>query len=127
MRTRTIDLFEFWHPYWNWECVMNGMWDSRRNDRQRIASAKAVLSTPDKCREAMTGAIEQWPISAQQHLSKVHTNRRPWLGQAACAFAVDATEEETRLAWNFHMTREAQDSANDIADELIAEWERQYA
>lgn len=106
---------------------MHGMWDNRRNDRQRIAEAKAVLTDPAKCREAMLGAIGQWPISAQQHLSKVHTNRRPWLGQAACAFAASATEEETRIAWNFHMTREAQDSANAIADELIAQWERQYA
>lgn len=106
---------------------MNGMWDNRRNDRQRIAAAKATLADPAHCREAMLEAIQQWPISAQQHLSKVHTNRRPWLGQAACAMSSEATEEETRIAWNFHMTPAEQCSANAIADELIAAWETENA
>jgi len=124
---RTSDLFERWHPYWLWECVMNGMWASRRNDPKRIAGAKTALSNPVQCRAAMLDAISNWPVSAQQHLSKVHTNRRPWLGQAACTMAVGATEEETRIAWNFHMTPAQQASANAIADELIAEWEQTNA
>lgn len=106
---------------------MRGMWDSRKNDPQRIADARVTLATPQHCREAMAAAIEEWPISAQQHLSKVHTNRRPWLGQAACAISVEATEEETRIAWNFYMTDAERESANAIADEMIAEWESMHA
>lgn len=121
------DLFEMWHPYWNWECFMNGMWDNRKNDSQRIAAARETLSDAAICRESMKEAIETWPISAQQHLSKAHTNRRPWLGWAACAWRCGATEEETRIAWNFYMTATEQDSANTIADDLIAQWERTNA
>ena len=116
------DLFEQWYPYWSWECFMNGMWDNRKNNQERILEARQTLADAARCREAMTEAIKAYPISARQHLSKVQTNRRPWLGQAACTWSCGATEEETRLAWNFVMTPEEQKSANAIADELIAAW-----
>jgi len=70
----------------------------------------------------MAEAIERYPISAEQHLSKPN-GRRPWVGQAACCARLGATEEETRIAWNFYMTTDEQDGANAIADELIAAWE----
>jgi hypothetical protein len=120
------DLFERWHPYWDWECFKAGMWSSRRKDVNKIQLCAKVLSSPDECRMAMTGAVNEYPISAQQHLSKP-AGRRPWIGQAACCFAVGAIEEETRIAWNFYMTQEAQDSANAIADDVIAEWEAKNA
>lgn len=88
----------------------------------KIQLCARVLSTPDECRSAMAQAVNAYPISAQQHLSKP-TGRRPWMGQAACCLAVGATEEETRVAWNFYMTAEAQESANNIADQVIAQWE----
>lgn len=116
------DLFERWHPYWDWECFKAGMWSSRRKEVNKIQLCARVLSTPEECRAAMLGAVNDYPISAQQHLSKT-TGRRPWIGQAACCFAVKATEEETRVAWNFYMTAEQQDSANNIADQVIAQWE----
>lgn len=90
----------------------------------KVQQAKKTLSDTNECIEAMRNAINAWPISAKQHLSKHWTNRNPWLGQAACSFAVGATEEETRIAWNFYMSKEEQDSANRIASELIAQWER---
>jgi hypothetical protein len=74
----------------------------------------------------MEEAVEAYPISAEQHLSKPY-GRRPWMGQAACCYALSATEEETRIAWNFYMTPEAQASANAIADQVIAEWEKANA
>jgi hypothetical protein len=122
MLTPTSDLFERWHPYWNWECYTGGMWDQRKKQMNRIQECAKLLSTPDKCRAAMLRAVEKYPISAQQHLSK-HTGRKPWMGQSACCIELGATEEETRIAWNFYMTPEAQSSANAIADEVIGRWE----
>ena len=124
MLTRTIDLFERWHPFWKWEDL--SMWEQRKNQMLRIQECARVLATPVLCREAMEKAISSYPISAEQHLSK-STGRRPWIGQAACCVALGATEEETRIAWNFYMTPEQQDSANAIADEVIADWERACA
>lgn len=118
----TNDLFERWHHFSRWECVNDGMWNTRRNSMNRIQDCARTLSKPDLCRAAMLKALAEYPISAEQHLTKP-TGRRPWIGQAACCAALGATEEETRIAWNFYMTPEAQDSANAIADELISQWE----
>lgn len=88
----------------------------------RVQECAKVLSDPSRCETAMRQAIAVYPISAEQHLSKT-TGRRPWMGQAACCAVLGATEEETRIAWNFYMTSEAQASANAIADRVIEEWE----
>lgn len=116
------DLFERWHPYWNWECFINGMWLKRKNDMNKIQQCANLLSSTLECEEAMSGAVKAYPISAEQHLTKP-LGKRPWLGQAACCFALGATEEEVRIAWNFYMTSKSQDKANQIADEVIAKWE----
>lgn len=120
------DLFEQWFPYWNWECFINGMWDRRKNMGTKIKQCKDLLSDKSRCEAAMIAVITQWPISSAQHLSKI-SGKRPWLGQAACCFELGATEEETRIAWNFYMTDEGRQQANDVADEVINIWQRNYA
>lgn len=92
----------------------------------KIQECAKVLTNPVRCREAMQQAIDLYPISAEQHLSKLG-NRRPWMGQSACCAMLGATEEETRVAWNFYMTQAAQASANAIADEVINKWENSNA
>lgn len=88
----------------------------------KVQQCAKTLSDEFLCRNAMISAVNAYPISAEQHLTKIN-GKRPWIGQAACCFACRATEEETRIAWNFYMTKEAQDRANKIADEVIAQWE----
>ena len=92
----------------------------------RVQECAKLLTDQIRCRTAMLSAIREYPISAEQHLSK-SSGRRPWIGQAACLVALGATEEETRIAWNFYMTQEGQDSANKIADDVILEWEQANA
>lgn len=116
------DLFERWHPYWNWECYRGGMWADRRREMNRVQECARLLAAPSKCRAAMIRAVTEYPISAEQHLTKAN-GRRPWMGQAACCVELGATEEETRVAWNFYMSGAEQASANAIADSVIAEWE----
>ena len=123
MLRTTSDLFERWHPFWLWECVESGMWaNNQRKSMNRIQDCAKLLSDPVRCTAAMVRALADFPISAEQHLSK-DTGRRPWLGQAACCAALRATEEETRIAWNFYMTSDSQASANAVADEVIKQWE----
>ena len=92
----------------------------------KVQQCARLLSNETQCRIAMQEAVDKYPISAEQHLTKP-TGRRPWIGWAACSVALGATEEETRIAWNFYMTGEAQDMANRVADEVIAQWERANA
>ena len=89
----------------------------------KIQECANLLSSPELCRVSMERALIEYPISAQQHLSK-SSGRRPWIGAAACCVSLGATEEETRVAWNFYMHPGQQDVANAIADEVIAKWER---
>jgi hypothetical protein len=102
------------------------MWGTRKKDMTRIQDCANLLSLPSACKQAMERAIESYPISAEQHLSKPN-GRRPWIGAAACCVQLGANEEETRVAWNFYMSPEAQERANAIADEVIAAWEENYA
>lgn len=120
------DLFSRWFPYWMWECYLNGMWEQRKNDMNIIQACANLLSDAIQCNEAMELAIKEYPISAKQHLSKSQ-GKRPWMGQSACCVALSATEEETRIAWNFYMTPQAQDQANKIADEIIEKWSKYNA
>ena len=92
----------------------------------KIQQCARLLADPDACKEAMEMAVDKYPISAEQHLSK-QGNRNPWMGQSACCVWFGATEEETRIAWNFYMTKEEQDSANNIAKLVIASWEAKNA
>lgn len=121
------DLFDIWHPYWDWECFKSGMWENRPADNGKIILAEKVLSTPELCRIYMTRSVTQWKKSAEHNLSKCWLNRRPWLGWAACCFSVGATEEETRMAWCNRLSIDQQDEANKIADEVIALWARKNA
>lgn len=89
----------------------------------KVQECARLLADPAACHKAMRRAVAEYPISAEQHLSKSY-GRQPWLGQAACCVELGATEEETRVAWNFYMTPQQQVSANGVADAVIAEWER---
>lgn len=92
----------------------------------RVQQCARLLASPGLCKSAMERAVASYPISAEQHLSK-QNGRRPWIGQAACSVELGATEEETRVAWNFYMKPDEQDSANAIADYVIAQWEQANA
>lgn len=92
----------------------------------KVQECANLLSSRELCHKEMQRAVYAYPISAQQHLSKP-TGRRPWIGAAACNVAFGANEEEVRIAWNFYMSTEQQDMANQVADHVIAEWEASNA
>jgi len=121
------DLFDRWHPYWDWECFKAGMWEDRRIDEGKVILAEKVLSSPELCRIYMDRAVSSWKNSAEHNLSKYWLNRRPWVGWAACCISVSATEEETRCAWNFRLTEKDKTEANLIADEIIDKWVKSNA
>lgn len=114
-------LFEIWHPYWFWECYQNNMWAMQKNRHDVIINCATLLSNSNMCRQAMIKAISEFKLSAEHHLTK-QQNKKPWLGQAACNIELNATEEETRIAWCQHMTESSQNKANKIADFLINNW-----
>jgi hypothetical protein len=75
--------------------------------------------------KAMFRVITEWPVSCENSLTNYRINRRAWLGHAAAALQVGASEAITRKAWAF--LDEAQRTlANREAARHIAIWEDNY-
>jgi hypothetical protein len=112
------------YPYWLWEDFLAGMYKPTPKESlsQMVASAVGILSCPDKCLDSMRKCVEDWPIAAAENLRDNTKNRRPWMGRACCCVATGVREDAVRLAW-WQLSESQRESANDIADAVIAEWE----
>jgi hypothetical protein len=121
------DMFDIWHPYWNWECYQLGMWSGETPRKDVVKMSAKLLKDSESLFNFMVRAIDEMPNSAQHNLSKPYLNRAPWLGQSACFLYCGATEEETRLAWCQKLTYEEQVMANNSAKRACDYWERKYA
>jgi len=73
----------------------------------------------------MKMVIEKWPISSRVNLTDVRSNRKSWLGQAACCIHSGVPEYITRTVWN-GLTIDQKNNANNIAKQIIEQWERDY-
>ena len=108
----------FYADYRTWEDYQNGMWGKEVKIEQAEKS-KQLLQEP---LEAMQRVISEWPISTKHNLSNAGSNRKSWVGQAACCLSVGSTEFETRMAWK-ELAKEQQFYANQCADIVIKQWE----
>jgi hypothetical protein len=68
----------------------------------------------------------EWIHAAEVNLTDFGSNRRAWLGQAACCFTHGLPAYVTRLAWNA-LDPSVQVEANRTAEQVIAEWEESRA
>lgn len=110
------------HPYTDWEDWAAGMYGSPpKGALRQLGRAADLLSDVQAFYVAASEMVMAWPVAAEQNLSNVSRNRRAWVGQAACCYAVGVPESVTKLAWHT-MTRGARDRANRIADDVIADW-----
>ena len=75
--------------------------------------------------EWMVRVTEQWKHSCQHNLTKAG-DKRPWIGHAAVALAINCPEHIVRLAWGY-LTPEQQEKANKKAEEAIELWRRKNA
>lgn len=114
---------QYYTHYENWEDYQNGMWRKPVNSELQEQQAIEVLSDP---LEAMTRVVNEWPISTMQNLTDKKSNRRSWLGQAACCIMHNVPESVTRSSW-FKLSEEQRLNANNIAEKIIKEWERNYS
>jgi len=120
---------QYFAEYTKWEDFKNGMYcgTATIRDEEQIKKAKEILSNPDLFREILVDLIIQWPISTRVNLTNTGTNRRAWLGAAACSFKHEVTEVQTRFAWN-ELNELQQFEANSIAESIITQFEnKSYA
>lgn len=110
------------HPYWDWEDYDAGMYGLATDVAGQTSAAVEMLGNPQGLREAMTDAIEAWPNAAAHYLTDLASNRRAWVGQAACCHALGIPAVVTKAAW-WQLTEEQRETANDAADVAISKWE----
>jgi hypothetical protein len=112
------------YPYTQWEDYKAGMFNNEWAEAE-VRESKKILSNPDLCLAAMSSVVKAYPKAAEHNLTALGNNRRSWVGQAACFYAVKSPEGATKAAW-WLLTDKNRDMANGIADQIIDQWEREY-
>ena len=101
------------------------MWgNAKPRDRDLlIDKAFDLLNEPDAFEIACKQVTADWPNSSLQNLSSRGSNRKAWLGWAACYVACNSTEYTTRQAWRM-LSEEQKDAANLTVHNVIERWEK---
>lgn len=114
-----------YYPYDQWEDWKHGMYRSVLDPsavEPALANAASLLGAPTELQGVMADVVARWPIAASQNLSDLTSNRRAWLGQAACALRHDVPAYVTKKAW-WILTPNQRREANIAADTVIRIWE----
>lgn len=116
-----------WHHYLRWEDFIYGMWRTVSGNERKALLERAVEFTGDDelYGHYMSDVIEKWPTGCEHNLSDTGSNRKAWLGHAACCLAFGCPEDVTREAWGY-LSQEQQDAANFQAQKYIDIWEAKY-
>lgn len=110
------------HPYHKWEDYQAGMYQQSDRADEHRASSHALLADPVTLEQAMRNVTAAWPVATEHQLTALDTNRRAWLGAAACCHTHGAREHAVRDAW-WTLTEPQQRAANAAADAVIDDWE----
>lgn len=111
---------EIWHPFEILEEAKSNMWGSVSNRKTWVDMATAFTGNAELYGEWMKKVLIEWPKSCEHNLTK-GGDKRPWIGHAAVALAINCPEDIVREAWG-NLTKEQQDAANKKAEDAIQEW-----
>lgn len=112
-------IIKYYTHYTNWEDWKFGMYRDVKDKSYYIQKSIDCLKNPEI---PMLKVIKEWRFSSRENLSDLKSNRRSWLGQAACCYEFKSPEHCTREAWGL-LTKEDRINANKIADKIIRKWE----
>lgn len=110
---------KYYTHYKNWEDWQNGMYRDVKDKQYYLNKAIECLRNPY---EPMIKVTNEWRYSSRENLSDLTSNRKSWLGQAACCYQFRVPEHITRMAWG-KLTKEERINANKIAQKVIKKWE----
>lgn len=115
--------WEKWHPYTDWEEITFNMWGNIKDRSAWLQKAIEFTGDHELYGSWMLKVINDFPISCEQNLTKLDTNRKAWIGHAAVALAMKCPEDIVRQAWGY-LSDEQQKLANQKAQEAINKWEK---
>tara|TARA_R110002050_G_C8935549_1_gene512273 strand:+ start:2086 stop:2445 length:360 start_codon:yes stop_codon:yes gene_type:complete len=111
--------------YTEWEDFKNGMFDEPPKDFEEMLNLSiSLLRDCDRFFKVSLKVLSEWKVSSDVNLTNRSTNRRSWIGQAACCYEFGAPERLTRKAWASLSTIE-KESANKVAEKIINIYERE--
>ena len=111
---------EIWHPYWLLEEVDSNMWGSTLHRKTWVEIATTFTGNHELYGEYMRQVTDKWKYSCEHNLTK-SGDKRPWIGHAAVALALNCPEDIVREAWG-HLSPEQQNAANQQATNAIEAW-----
>jgi hypothetical protein len=117
--------WEIWHPWHSWEEMRFNMWGAVKNRADWLQRAIDFTGDHKLYGSWMLKVLDEMPVSCEQNLTKLDTNRKAWIGHAAAALAIQCPEDIVRQAWGF-LTEEQQNLANDQAQQAINTWEKKH-
>jgi len=109
-----------------WEETKYNMWGSVDNRNKFLGMAVDFTGNHILYGEWMKKVVADWRYSCEHNLSNIKSNRRAWIGHAACAYYMQCPEDIVRAAWSM-LTDEQRNLANEEADKAIEMWENKYA
>lgn len=112
-----------YHPYWKWEEIKHNMWGSVEDHDKYLAITIILMSDDRKFGSYMIQVVNKWRYSCEHNLTNTTQNRIAWLGQAACALALNCPEYIVREAW-WKLSEKQQHLANQQAESAINYWEK---
>lgn len=116
---------EIWHPFDQLEEAGSAMWGNVNHRATWLQLAQTFTGNADLYGEWMLRVVESWPNSCEHNLSK-GGDKRPWIGHAAVALAINCPEDIVRAAWG-GLSQAQQDAANKKAEEAIEIWRSKNA
>lgn len=115
-----------YHKYTDWEDYKNGMYSAHKYDEsETISLCVKLFNDFDLFEEYCNKVIELWPVSSSENLTNINLNRKAWIGQACCSFALKSTELTTKKAWKI-LSCTTQNKCNIIAENTIKKYERKH-
>lgn len=117
-----------WHPFYLWEEVGAGMWETAYGEDAKRLLSEAVTFTRNAALYGsfMIRVVAEWRYSCEHHLTDENINRKAWVGHAATALAIGCPEYLTRSAWG-QLSQKQQDDANAQAQNAIDTWVKNHA
>lgn len=116
---------EVWYPFDQLEEADSAMWGNVNHRTTWLQLAQIFTGNAELYGDWMLKVIEVWPKSCQHNLTK-GGDKRPWIGHAAVALAINCPEDIVRAAWG-SLSQEQQDAANKKAEEAIEIWRAKNA
>lgn len=101
------------------------MWGNAEDRKTFLDKAIAFTGDHEKYGFWMRKVINDWKYSCEHNLSNKASNRKAWLGHAACAYFMQCPEDIVRQAWSM-LTEEQRIAANMEAEKAIALWEGKW-